>query len=787
MTKNIRCLLDADYISEGEKAVIRLFYKTPEGREIVRVEDFKPYFYAVPKINSEECIENLIKEIEDLITKNVGYFPKIRDISVVERIYFGKKIKVLKIVVTHPKDVPKLRNDIAELENCKEVMEADIPFAHRYIIDSGLVPMENSELIKLKIAAFDIEVYNPRGEPQAEKDPVLMISYSDTENLRKVFSTKGAFLDLDFLEIASNEAEMFKRFVELVKEREIDILVSYNGDNFDLPYLKERGKKLGVKITLGYDASEVKLERRGMNLGAKIRGRPHIDLFPITRQLFNLPRYKLEDVYLELFGEEKIDIKSSDLPKMWDSENPRDLKLLFLYSMSDATSTLKIALALLPLQYELSKLIRLPLYECSRAASGQRVEHLLISEAFKRGILVPNKPSDEEVERRQMETYTGAYVVEPIKGIHDNIVLFDFRSLYPSIIISHNIDPSTIDCECCKAVAERTPTGHHFCKRRRGFIPEVLEKLIERRMEIKKLMKLEKDEKKRRMLDVEQQALKILANSTYGYFGFPRARWYSKECAETIAALGRKYIHKTIEKAKEYGFEVIYGDTDSVYLTRKDSKTKDEILSHAKKFLEDINKELPGAMELEFEGFYPRGIFITKKRYALIDEYGMLTVKGLETRRRDWAKIAKETQNKVLDAILKEKDVEKAVSIVKDVIRRIKSGEVSLEELAIHTQITRDIRSYVQEGPHIAAAKKAMKRGYEFPKGSIVTYIITKKSGSISDKAELIDFVKEGDYDPDYYINNQVLPAVLRILEALGYSEDELKGRGKQLTLDSFS
>ena len=331
------------------------------------------------------------------------------------------------------------------------------------------------------------------------------------------------------------------------------------------------------------------------------------------------------------------------------------------------------------------------------------------------------------------------------------------------------------------------PNKHYFCLERKGFIPEVLAGLIEKRLELKKAMKVEEDAERKALLDVEQQAMKLLANSMYGYYGFQRARWYCRECAEAIAAWGREYIQKTIKYAEKNGFNVIYGDTDSVYITRPGVEDVDEIVRMAKEFQREINAELPEAMELEYEDFYPRGVFITKKRYALIDTQDKITVKGLETRRRDWCKVAKETQNKVLNALLKDRDPEKAAQVVRDTVQWIKSGEVPLEDLTINTQMTRNIGGYVSEGPHIAAARKAMKEGVEFKQGDIITYVVTKRSGSsIGDKAVIVDHAVEGEYDPDYYVNNQLLPAVFRILEALGYQEDELKGLGRQMSLGDW-
>lgn len=765
--------MDADYLVRDDKPVIRLFYKGVDGRVVKEVTDFQPYFYAVP-VDAGKLTDELKK------------FGKVVKVEKKRMIDIREEIDALKITVKQPRDVPELRGEVKNLEYCREVREADIPFAHRYLIDAGLTPMEGCEAVGLNIAAFDLEVYNPRGEPDSGKDPIIMISYADNLGLKRVWTYRSNDAKPGYVEVLSNELEIIKKLMETIKEQSIDLITSYNGDNFDFPYLKDRADKHKLKLDIGLEGSLVRLERRGMNTGARVRGRPHVDMYPISRQVFNISRYRLEDVYMELFGTELVDIKPTDMARIWDSPKSDEFNKFLEYSMSDAASTLRIAESLLPLQYELSRIVGQPVYECSRAGSGQRAETMFVRKAHEKDILVPNKPSDRIAEERQGSSYTGAYVVEPKRGIHDNIILFDFRSLYPSILVSHNIDPSTIDCTCCPDDINKSPEGHHFCEKKEGFIPGVLNELILKRIEIKNKLRKETDPEKKRVLNVEQQAIKILANSMYGYYAFARARWYSKDCAEAIAAFGREYIHKTIKSAGEHGFEIIYGDTDSVYLTLPGVKDTSEIIKDARIFSEKINEELPEAMELEFEGFYPRGIFITKKRYALIDEKGKLSVKGLETRRRDWANVAKTTQVDVLNAILLDKDPGKAVEIVKGVVHNIKSGGVSLRDLAINTQITRGLGEYVNKGPHVLAAEKAIREGMDFGRGNMVTYIVTKRGSSISDKARVIDFVEEGDYDADYYINNQVIPAVLRILDALGYSEDELKGLGKQMTLDGF-
>jgi DNA polymerase I len=319
----------------------------------------------------------------------------------------------------------------------------------------------------------------------------------------------------------------------------------------------------------------------------------------------------------------------------------------------------------------------------------------------------------------------------------------------------------------------------------------VLEELIAMRGEMKnRLKKAKKDTPEYEQLFARVQSLKILANSYYGYLAYPRSRWYSRECGESVTAWGRHFIQETMAKAEAAGFPVCYSDTDSTFLLMKDH-TKEDALA----FMKKINDKLPGDMELELEGFYTRGVFVTKKhmgkedrgakkKYALIGEDGRIKIRGFELVRRDWSNVAKTAQRRVLEAILKEGSKEKAVKIVKDVIGELKSGKVPLEDLVIYTQLRKDPGKYDIKSPELSAAKKAAAAGRHIEKGMMIGYVITKKGASISDKAQLAELAH--DYDPAYYIDNQVLPSVLKILKELGYSEDDLKFRGEQKGLGAF-
>lgn len=161
-------------------------------------------------------------------------------------------------------------------------------------------------------------------------------------------------------------------------------------------------------------------------------------------------------------------------------------------------------------------------------------------------------------------------------------------------------------------------------------------------------------------------------------------------------------------------------------------------------------------------------------------------VKGLELVRRDWAPVARKTQEKVLRAILEDGSPKKATKIVRDVIQDIKNGDLDLEDLVINTQITRNPESYQQKAPHVMAAKKAMERGRKVVRGSIMRYVVVKGKTPISQRAEPVEDVDISDYDPVYYIENQVLPAISRIIEAIGYSPSEVMHQERQSSLDAF-
>lgn len=802
-------LLDVEYTNKGNSSVIQLFLKTGESIELFEYSGFSPYFYIV----LQEGKMHVIDELKAMKFGEEGI--SIKELTPVEK--KGEE-NAVKLVCNNVKDLLLLRQEIKAFPEVKERREYDIPFTKRFLIDFQLKPMSMVEVDyndnketgikevkaikevdenpkdKLRIACFDLETYSPGRFSDPEKDPIIMVSYVNNFGKKLILTTKDECKVEDYVKVFPGEGEMIKFLIDTIKEDKLDVIVTYNGDSFDFPYLRERAKLFGVKIDINSDGSEPSFQRKGQNNTFKLKGIQHIDAYQVLRILsrfaiVNLIKFDLESVLQQLYSIEKEKITAERINQIWDS--CKGLEKLINYNLEDSVYTLKITENYLPLIIELSKLVKQSMFDVSRASASILVENLLISKSFLSNKLIPNKPREEAVKQRMLQSFEGGYVKEPKSGLHEDIAVLDFRSLYPTIMISHNISSDTLRCghEKCKSNAD--PEQHvHFCLEKKGFLSSILEEILNRRIAIKKEIKeFEKESDDYRVRHARQQALKILLNSFYGTLAYARFRWYSREAARAVTAWSRYYVNEISRKAEDVGFISLYSDTDSAFLKLTEGKTKEDVL----KFADEINKDLPGVMELEFEGLFKRGIFVTKKeggaakkRYALIDFNDNLKIVGFEYVRRDWANTAKETQRKVIELVLKEGKPEKAVEFVRKVIEDLKSGKVLKKDLTVLTQIKRQLSSYEAIGPHVAAAKKAIARGKELGVGSVIGYIITKAGKSISDRAELEEYVQEGNYDAEYYIKNQVLPAVIKILRELGYSEQDLIHGGKQKTLGEF-
>ena len=809
--------LDANYKVDDGKAVIHLYGRAADGRQIYVLDrSFEPYFYVIPKdgVNISEKLEKIRIENAD----DVSFVTKTE--AVIKK-FLGKEVFAIKVYTNLPGSVPVIRDVVKEWEIIESVHEYDIPFVRRYLIDKNITPlilhqatgefasqksridvfkadrMEQASTDTLhnpRVLAFDIETYSHFDLAiDAEKNPIIMLSFYG-ENFKKVFVWKRFKTNIEHIEFVGSESELIEKFKETIDNYKPDILTGYFSDGFDLPYIKTRADKYKIKLDIGLDYSELKVKNT-REVTVAINGITHLDIFKFIKKVIggNLETYSydLNAVATELLDEKKHDVSLAELPNAWDNEN-ENLEKFCEYCLNDSVLTYNLAVKMLPTIIEMVKIVNLPIYDINRMGFSQLVEWYIMKQAPQFNEIAPNKPNNDEVQQRRLSTYQGAFVYEPKPGFYKDIVVFDFRSLYPTILSSHNIGTDTIDCACCEGTAKVTPGDesekHWFCAKRKGFIPTLIEDLISRRIRIKEIIKEEHDEKFA-FLDARQNSLKLLANSFYGYLGFFGARWYSIACARSITAWGRFYIHKVIDKAQKEGFLVLYSDTDSVFLTL-DGKSEDE----ARIFANSINSELPGLMELEYEGFYPSGIFVSaklgpfgaKKKYALMSREGTLKIKGFETVRRNLSLIAKEVQEKVLEIILRENDTKKALEYAKNVISDLREKRVPVEMVVIRTQLQKEILDYANKGPHVAVAQRLKNKGRTIGPGSIIKYVVTQGNDIIRNRSKLPEDVKEGEYDADYYINNQVVPAVERIFNVLGYKKEDLLETKEQTKLEGF-
>ena len=764
-------ILDFSYEVEEESPIIYIWAVDEEGRRVVLLEtEFRPYFYAVIEEDKEKEVISRIKKLSKPASPILSVEPMVKN-------YFGKPVKVLKITTQIPIYVRQYREEVAKVEGVKMVLEADIRFYMRYAIDNDLRPftwiraeveeVENTEKLrvqkvyklkkvlerdldlrppKLKMMAIDIEVYNKYGAPNPRRDPIIIIGVWTEQGLKQ-------FLNDGY------DKEPLKQFVQFVQEYDPDIILGYNSSGFDIPYMLERARANGIKLDLGRRPNSE--PNQGVYGHYSISGRLHVDLLGFAQYVYEVKVKSLDNIadYLGVMKKsERVNIEWYEIPKYWDDKEKREV--LLKYNADDVKSTYLLGDVFVPFGIELSRITGLPLDQLAMASMGNRVEWLLMRQAFKFNELIPNK------EEREYEGYEGGMVFEPLPGIHHDVYVLDFSSMYPSIMIKYNIGPDTLvkgECEDCYVAPY---VGHKFRKEPPGFYKQVLQMLISERKKVKELMAKAKDPYERRIYEERQKALKILANTFYGYMGWLGARWYSREGAEAVTAWGRKTISEASEIAKSMGFTIVYGDTDSLFV-----KGGKDVVSLVKTIEEKLD------LEIKIDKVYKRVFFTeNKKRYAGLTPEGTIDIVGFEAVRGDWCDLAKDVQRVVIEKILTTDKVDDAVKYVKDVIMRLRRQDFRLEELVIWKSIDKDLSEYEVDAPHVVAAKKAMKYGYLVTKGTKIGYVVVKGAGKLSDRAEPYFLVKDkSKVDVDYYIDKQIIPAAMRILERFGIKESALK------------
>ncbi len=808
--------LDYDYFDWQGKNYVMLIGRDRNGKRVCVIDSFNPYLWT---ILDEKVSEKRIKQVEDEIRKLEIKLPT-RTTSVVktelhEKNFLGKKVKAIKIFISNYKDA----HSIADKIDFPEIIarrEYDLGLITQYIMEKKVFPLKwhkvkgellinkeefgniselevdscikaekiqaiNNDNFKPKILAFDIEA----DELEIGKGEILMISVS-SDKIKKVLTWK-AENNSENIESCKDESEMIEKFIKLIKKEDPDILVGYFSDGFDMPYLRARAEKNQIKLSLGLDSSQPSFAR-GRIPSARVSGIIHIDLFrfieTVYSQYLQSETLGLNEVASELLGEKKKDHEFKKSGKIKEHE----WKDYFEYCLQDAILTYKLAEKLWPDISEFTKIIHEPIFEITRDSMSHHVENYIIHNLEKFNEIAEKRPIHSEIEeRRQREKYEGAFVFQPTAALYENLAMFDFTSMYASVIISFNLSKSTFLKDKEKDALEVSLTDKKvYFSKKSGFFPLMLQEIIQLRKKYKQELKKYESGITR----ARSNAYKLLANAAYGYQGFFGARYYCLEAAASTAALSRKYIQETIEKINKAEYKVIYADTDSVAFLLNE-KTKQETL----KFLDELNKELPGIMELELEDFYKRGIWVTKrtgefgakKKYALINYENKLKVRGFETVRRDWCDLSRELQNKVLQKILEDGNEKSALELVKKTVKELKERKIDKKLLVIRTQLKKSISEYKSISPHVIAAKKMQERGLPVNIGMLIEYFIAEtreKKKLVREKVKLPE--EKGEYNIEYYLQHQIIPSVENIFEVFNISVKQLVEGKKQLKLDGF-
>lgn len=879
--QEVRFLLtDLDYKmpeEEGQLPTIRLFGKTEDTQVLVKIRDFVPYLYVKKNKDIEFIIQN-----DPIISRwQIG----IEEVTLRRYFWAGEREKVIKLYGLDPRKIFDISNELQKLG--LETFETDIPYLKRFLIDNSIKclnvlavkatkserkgnelhleasfrdiqTVSDSEITTpvlfypLKTMAINVKVAREdetiQELLQKKNRPILAISTMWGED------TKPENGKLFILQENSEEEEkrVLMDFIKYFQKIQPDILCTFQGDSFDLPYLIHRMSVLGIPTHLLSMFRDEPSYYSGQLLSYRMKGRMVFDLALRTwgihppsgkkgiydvsgevldRGKFGVKRKENGDNFVEYsagLGEANADRVFWTLWKEWVVEGKKeslsllakrcfyDCKLIFdLYwnlGMTGWIETLRVT--------------GFPTAEANSCTERLNGEFELMRYMRRKGILIPKRPDATQVEKnrllRETHPHEGGTVLYPKGSLHTGVLIADFRSMYPSVMIAHNVGGETL-----RQWIEASDYGDPkklFDKQSRSCLSIMEETLISKRInkksEIKRLSKLLEettDQAERSniqgtiiVLEREQNSMKIVANSMYGAHFYIRSRFYTQTLASAIADSARTYLLGIEEGLEEVSrtvtpCELIYGDTDSTFIKildesifteiyaetnlEKREKLISKLMRQVNAILKEINNKLPNPLELKFEDIAYRVIFKPdrKKAYSYIS---LLTedfkVKGFEAVRSDWSPLARTAQRKVLDILLSHPKNSRENETEFQTARRFlmalgtKVLQMSTEELlpkvVILSPIRRPPKDYKAKAPAVQAfvnyaPRENLQVDKEWMDYDKFPWVIVAGKGSVYDRARHPKYVD--DIDREHYVTE-----MLRCCEDLGVkvSLKEVKG-----------
>ena len=646
---------------------------------------------------------------------------------------------------------------------------------------------------KFRRAAIDIEVYSPTStrvpDPREAACPVICCSLYTSDDQKKVLMLKRESEGIRLgntplppgvtIEYVETEEKLLRAIFDILME--YPFILTFNGDDFDLRYLVHRA------MNLGFQRNEVPID-----VGKRVcllKYGVHIDLYKffynrsIQIYAFN---YRYRDVTLDDVGNALIDMEKIKLEKTFAELTYtelaqycfRDSEIAYKLTSFEDDSAMKLILVL-------ARISSMPMEDVSRQGVSRWIRNFMHREHRRRNMLIPNA---EDILAKKGKTattaiikgkkYKGAIVVEPTPGVHFNVAVMDFPSLYPSIIKVWNLGYQSILCphpECRSNLIPGTP--HWVCTKKRALESLLIGSLRDLRVRWYKLRSKDKTlpAELRSWYNITQGALKVILNASYGVFGADSFDLYCPPVAEATAAIGRHSITEILNHAETLGIQVLYGDTDSLFL-KNPSKEQVEELAHW------TEHELK--MSIDVDKVYRYAVFSSrKKNYLGVLEDGTVDVKGLTGKKKHIPIFIKNAFNDMKDRLAKVKnpaEFEKAKKDIAEIVRerytRLKRREwESSSELAFHVVLGEELEHYTKTTPqHVKAAKLLEKTGVELRAGDLISFVKVTREPHVKP----VELASKNEIDVDKYIA-YLHSTFDQVLDALGLSFDEIIGLTK--------
>ena len=655
----------------------------------------------------------------------------------------------------------------------------------------------NQPIPKIKRLSVDIEVEAEVGripDPKIAEKKITAIGLKGTDEFDQIFVLK-----LDGIKDGTNELgpNVKVTFYDKDKEKEMiqdafaimnefPFVITYNGDEFDLPYLYNRAERLGIKN------SDNPLYM--MKDSATLKHGVHLDLYrTFSNRSFQIyafsqkyTNFSLNSVSKALLDKEKIDYGVNfDEMTLYQTANYCYNDALLTFELTSFNSELLMKLLII-----IARIGRMPIDDIARMGVSQWIRSLLYYEHRKRDCLIPKRQELEQRSEGVMsdavikdKKYRGGLVVDPKEGIHFDVVVMDFASLYPSIIKVRNLSYETVRCphEDCKK--NTIPgTNHWACTKKNGLTSMIIGSLRDLRVNYyKSLSKKETlTEEQRQQYTVVSQALKVILNASYGVMGAEIFPLYYLPAAEATTAIGRYTILETIKKCEETGIEVLYGDTDSLFIKNPTQEQIQKVIEQAKK---------DHGVDLEIDKTYRYCVLSNrKKNYLGVTKQGKVDVKGLTGKKSHTPPFIKNLFYELLDVLSEVQNIEDFTKAKKEISekisecgKKVQSKEIPLKDLTFNVMLSKSPSEYTKTIPQHIRAAKLLESIRELKKGDRISYIKTIDRVGVKP----LELAKKEDIDASKYI--EFMESTLeQITSSMDLDFDTILGKPKQTGLDEF-